>query len=76
MHRLDGQPLVDEDQLFYLMSRGYTREQAYLVLIDLVRDQEFAYFTMHPAYQEMFEGVGTSLARHVARHPRRATEEG
>jgi hypothetical protein len=72
MHRLDGEAVVDEERLFYLMSRGIPRDEACLMLINLVRSQEFVYFTMDPFYQEFFAGVGTSLDRHMALNPRRA----
>ncbi|MGV8909640.1 MAG: hypothetical protein ACOH1Y_11715 [Propionicimonas sp.] len=73
MHSLGGQPVLDEERVFYLMSRGINREGASLLLLGEVSGQDFAYFTFAPEYQAMFAGAGVPLATHVARNPRGRT---
>lgn len=73
MHEMGGEPVLDEDQMFYLMQRGITRHDAALMLLADVQNQDFVYFTWAAEYQEVFAGVGVPLGVHVARHPRSAS---
>jgi hypothetical protein len=66
MHSLGGQPVLDTDALFYLQSRGISQHDAALLLVNDLRSQDVLWFEMHPAYVEMFAGVGVPLWRHVA----------
>lgn len=75
MHRLGGEPVLDEEQMFYLMQRGITRPDAALLLLADVTSQDFVYFTWDRFYQEFFAGVGVPLAVHISRNPRNAKEE-
>ena len=61
LHSLGGQPVLDEDQMFYLMSRGVSRQDAALLLIGQVTATDFAYFTFSKEYQDLFAGVGIPL---------------
>lgn len=70
MHKLGGEPVIDEDQMFYMMLRGIPRQDAALMLLGDVTSQDFVYFTWDVFYQEYFEGVGIPLAVHMYRHPR------
>lgn len=73
MHELGGSPIFDahgEDQLFYLQSRGITRHDAALLLLNDLPDQNFVYFTFDPEIVDAFGEVGMPLWRHVQLHPR------
>jgi len=67
MHRLGGEPTLDEDQMFYVMSRGIARPEAALLLLGDIRQQDIAYFTFAEEYQQIFHGVGIPLWVHIAR---------
>lgn len=72
LRHLDGGPVFDadaEERLFYLQSRGITRNEAALLLVDDLERPGF-YLTMHEDYVETFRGVGIPLWRHMALNPR------
>jgi hypothetical protein len=59
LHWLDPRnEFFDVDRLFYLMSRGVSRGDAYKMLMGEVKSQHVCYFTFHVEYQKMFAGVG------------------
>lgn len=67
MHSLDGGRFITEEQeaqLFYLQSRGISRQDACLLLLNDLPGN--CYFTMNQVYVDMFHGVGQPLWRHVA----------
>jgi len=70
LHQLGGSPVLDEEILFFLQSRGIPRHEAVLVLFDLITDTDFVYVTFPEEITAQLEGVGTSLRSHVRRHPR------
>jgi hypothetical protein len=55
--------VVNTDQLFYLMSRGITKQQACLMLIDQIKDDSFLWFEFAPQYGEHFGLSWPSPAR-------------
>lgn len=60
LHWLDPRnEYFDEDRLFYIMSRGVARADAYQMLMGDVKSQHVCYFTFHEEYQRMFAGVGS-----------------
>lgn len=60
IHSLGGEPLLDEEKLFYLQSRGIERREATLLLFSQIEDGSgFAYITLHPDLVSLFAGVGT-----------------
>lgn len=66
LHSLGGQAVVDEDQLFYLMSRGLSRQEATILLLDQIEDgSAFGYVTFDEEIVEIFAGVGTTLTSHM-----------
>jgi hypothetical protein len=69
IHSLGGEPVLDEDQLWYLMSRGIPRDQAVLLLLDQV-GTDYIYVTFPEDVTEQLDGVGQPLWRHIQRHPR------
>lgn len=75
LHSLGGQPVLDEDELFYLMSRGISRHDAVMLLFDRVQSLDFVYVTFPDEVTEALAGAGRSLSRHIALNPRTATEE-
>lgn len=73
MHTLGGEPVIEEktaERLFYLQQRGIPRQDALLMLLGELDGSSFVYFTMHPAYVELFAGVGVPLWQHMADNPR------
>ena len=70
IHSLGGDPVLDEEQLFYLTSRGIPRETATQLLFSQIKSQNYCYITLPNYAVEMFAGVGTSLRSHIARNPR------
>jgi hypothetical protein len=70
LHALGGQPVVDEDEMFYLQSRGIPRSTAVMMLFDKVVSFDFVYVTFPDEITEVLAGAGQSLRRHVALNPR------
>lgn len=59
IHWLDPRnEYFDIDRLFYIMSRGVTRADAYKMLMGEVKSQHVCYFTFHEEYQRILAGVG------------------
>ncbi|MFE7118847.1 SufD family Fe-S cluster assembly protein [Streptomyces sp. NPDC057654] len=73
LHALDGQPVLDEEMLFYLMSRGIPRHEAVRVLLDTVTSLDFVYVTFPEWITEALAGAGQSLRRYMALNPRKST---
>jgi hypothetical protein len=70
LHWLDARnEYFDTDRLFYIMSRGVSRPDAYKMLMGEVHSQHVCYFTLHEEYQHIFAGVGVSSLK-----ARKATE--
>ena len=72
LHALGGQAVLDEDQLFYLMSRGIPRREAVMLLFDRIESLDFVYVTFPTEITEALRGMGQSLRRHMANNPRGA----
>lgn len=72
LHQLGGSPVLNEDHLFYLQSRGIQHRDAVLMLFDQITDQDFIYATFPEWITSMLEGVGRSLRRHIQLNPRAA----
>lgn len=74
MMTLGGEPVFDDpvlvERLFYLQTRGISREEAALLMLNDQQAPDFVYFVMHPELAAMWEGVGVPLWRHMATHPR------
>lgn len=70
LHSLGGQPVLDEQELFYLMSRGISRHQAVMLLFDKVSALDFMYVTFPDWVTQALAGLGQSLRRHIALSPR------
>lgn len=63
IHTLGGQPLVDTEQLFYLMSRGVPYSQAVLMLFDQVRGTDHCYVTFPEEITSLLAGIGRPQLR-------------
>lgn len=72
IHQLGGKPVLDEEYMFYLQSRGIPYDEAVLMLFDTIEDTDFIYVTFPEEITALLEGVGRSLRRHVALNPRRS----
>lgn len=70
LHQLGGQPVLDEDMMFYLQSRGIPHREAVMMLFDLITETDFIYVTFPEEITAALEGMGRSLRRHVALNPR------
>jgi hypothetical protein len=70
LHALGGQPVVDEEEIFYLQSRGIPRQEAVLMLFDKIESLDFVYVTFPEEITSLLEGVGRPLRRHMALNPR------
>lgn len=70
LHALGGQPVLDEDELFYLMSRGIPHSEATMLLFDKIESLDFVYVTFPEWITNLLEGVGRPLHRHIALNPR------
>lgn len=70
LHSLDGQPVLDEEALFYLMSRAIPRHQAVMVLFDTVTSLDHVYVTFPEWITDALAGAGQNLRRHMALNPR------
>lgn len=77
LNSLGGQPLIDEDQLFYLRSRGIPRHQAVMMLLDTIENTDYAYVTFSHEVTEslasLADRVSTSLDQHTIQNPRSPT---
>lgn len=71
IHSLGGQAVLDDEVMFYLQSRGISHQDAVLLLIEQVKQQDFVYVTFPAEVTALLDGVGQPLWRHVQRHPRR-----
>lgn len=72
MHTLGGDPVLNEEKVWYLQARGIPREEVVQMLFTQIRQQNYVYCTFPPEYVDLFAGVGTPLlstarARHFAR---------
>ena len=67
IHSLGGDPVLDQEQLFYLTSRGIPREEAVIMLFDQIKSQNYCYVTLPDYAVAMFAGVGTSLRSHISK---------
>jgi hypothetical protein len=72
LNSLGGDPVLNEDALFYLQSRGISYQDAALMLFDTIRGTDFMYVTFPEEVTEQLEGWGRSLRRHVFLNPRKA----
>ncbi|MGW5929353.1 hypothetical protein ACWF2L_24345 [Streptomyces anulatus] len=70
LHSLDGRPVLDEDALFYLMSRGISRHQAVKALLEATTSLDHVYVTFPERITDSLAGAGQSLRRHMALNPR------
>lgn len=70
VHTLGGDPLLDEEHLWYLMSRGIPQGDAARLLLPHVRGLDYAYATLPPEAVDALEGFGQPLWRHIQLHPR------
>lgn len=70
IHSLGGQPVIDEQQLFYLMSRGIPRHEAVMLLFNTIESLDFVYVTFPEWITDALAGMGQSLRRHMALNPR------
>ncbi|MFJ1733220.1 hypothetical protein [Streptomyces sp. NPDC088254] len=70
LNSLGGQPVLDEEELFYLMSRGIPRHEAVMLLFDKVTSLDFVYVTFPKEVTDVLAGAGQSLRRHMALNPR------
>lgn len=70
LHALGGQPVVDEEEVFYLQRVGIPRQQAMLMLFDRIESLDFVYVTFPEWVTTMLAGVGRPLHRHIALNPR------
>jgi hypothetical protein len=71
IHEIGGEPVIDEQMLFYLQSRGIGHQDAVMLLIDQVKNNDFVYVTFPEEVTAMFAGVGQPMWRHIQRNPRR-----
>lgn len=59
LHWLDPRnDAFETDKLFYLLSRGLQKFQAYKYLMGEVKSPHVCYLTMHPEYQKIYAGTG------------------
>jgi hypothetical protein len=70
LHALGGQPVLNEEELFYLQSRGIPRHEAVLMLFDRIESLDFVYVTFPEWITTLLEGIGRPLHRHIALNPR------
>lgn len=54
VHQMSGDPVVNTDHLFYLMSRGIPRATATMMLIEQIKDPTYLWFEIAPPYGEYF----------------------
>lgn len=72
LRSLGGEPVLDEEELFYLMSRGIGRHQALMLLFKEISSLDFVYVVFPEWVTDALAGIGQSLCSHIARHPRSA----
>ncbi|MFB7919525.1 hypothetical protein [Streptomyces sp. NPDC056061] len=72
LHSLGGQPVLDEQELFYLVSRGIPRHDAVMLLFEKVASLDFVYVTFPEEITTLLAGGGESLRRHMALNPDRS----
>ncbi|QDH91601.1 hypothetical protein QDA01_gp88 [Microbacterium phage Cinna] len=70
LHQLGGSPVLNEDHMFYLMSRGISHREAVLLLFDQITDPSFVYVTFPDWAVDAMYGAGQPLHRHISLHPR------
>ena len=70
LNSLGGDPVLDEEELFYLMSRGIRHQDAVMLLFDKVTSLDFVYVTFPEWITDALAGAGQSLRRHIALNPR------
>lgn len=58
IHTLGGRAPVDEEQMFYLMSRGWSYDDAVLALLDGLDASEWGWVEFPEYARAAFEGVG------------------
>lgn len=61
IHSLGGRALLDEDHLFYLMSRGISRHEASLMLFAEIDQPGVAYMTFDDDVLDFFSGIGEPI---------------
>ncbi len=72
IHYLNDESHIDESALFYLRSRGIAKADAQRMLLGMLRNPNYCYFTFAPELVECFgEGAGTPYL-HSVNHQRRA----
>ena len=59
--------MLNEDHLFYLNSRGISRQDATVMLFDQVKGANYCYVTFDKATVDTFVGVGTRWGSTVRR---------
>lgn len=70
LHQLGGEAALDEDQMFYLQSRGIQHHDAVLLLWDAIVNVDFIYVTFPTEVTDQLAGVGQPLRRYMALNPR------
>lgn len=75
IRQMSGNPVVDTDSLFYLMSRGIRRQEATMLLIEQIKDPTFLWFEIAPQYAEFFGRKWPSEARCPFATPREKWHE-
>jgi hypothetical protein len=70
VHTLGGDPLLDEEHLWYLMSRGIPHAQAARLLLPSARGLELRLRHAAAEAVDALEGFGVPLWRHIQLHPR------
>ncbi|QHB37152.1 hypothetical protein QDA03_gp89 [Microbacterium phage Terij] len=70
IHQLGGSPVLNEDHMFYLQSRGIPHREAVLLLFEQITDPSFVYVTWPDWVVDEMYGAGQPLYRHIALNPR------
>lgn len=76
IHSLGGEPVLDQEQMFYLQSRGISRHDATMMLFREIRQQNFVYVTFAAEVVDFFAGVGTRFGSDVAARWAESREQG
>jgi hypothetical protein len=66
LHSLGGEPVIDQEQMFFLQSRGISHNDAALMLFDTISSLDFVYVTFPDWVTDALRGAGRSLRRHIA----------
>lgn len=61
IHSLGGQPPIDEETLFYLQSRGISREDAAMLLLDQLDMSTWGWVEFPEYARQAYEGVGRRM---------------